>query len=391
VDIDDERFYERGPRPSDVPEGTPWDAWTIALWPVEELAGLGAGEGDAETQLAYLAAFGLLAPTTHNTVPQRFELLPDDAGLRVWLDRRDVLADSDPTGRQAVVSVGCVLANVELAAQSVGLSARVETHELAGESLRPYDGEGDPLVGLATVHFSSADPSSAPPTEWRELMRRRKMVRAEYDRAPLPDALVEELDAATAAHEGLGLHLITDGPTKLFLGKFQELADATVINREGFARELGHWLLANDDPSDRGMRGWEFGLALEPARRFHLGLKGELSLLPDETAGFAKAGNIGMRSASAVGVLTAAADDAEHWLTAGRVYQRIALVLLREGFVAAMHAGITEVTAPNMALRGRLRTRSRPVVVFRTGRPVHPADGQRPHASRPPLASVLLG
>ena len=58
--------------------------------------------------------------------------------------------------------------------------------------------------------------------------------------------------------------------------------------------------------------------------------------------------------------------------------------------LGAMHAGITEVKAPNMALRGRLRTRQRPVVVFRMGRPLRPEDGRRPHASRPRLASLVL-
>lgn len=376
--------------PHDVPAGPSWEAWRIAVASAAEHAALGReGGGLSEAQLVHLAVFGLLAPTSHNTVPQRFELRPTAAELRIWLDRRAVLAESDPTGRQAAISVGCAVANVELAARSVGLEAQVEVLDTPLERLQPFADDGEPVVPLAVVHLAPA--ATAPSCEWRELMLRRKMVRAEYDRSvALPAELAHELGALVAGFSGLRLHLVTDAPTKLFLGKFQELADSTVINREGFARELGDWLLDNDDPSPLGMRGREFGLSDAAARRFHLGLRGELQLLPDETAAFAKVGNIGMRSASAIGVITVAEDDLAHRLAAGRAYQQVALTLLRHDFVVAMHAGITEVTAPNMALRGRLRTRHRPEVVFRVGRPLRPEDGARPHASRPPLASILL-
>jgi len=388
MELDVGRLYEQGPRPADVPEGDAWEAWRIAIWSAEEFAMQGGDGALSRTQLAYLAGYGLLAPTSHNTVPERFELRPGGSQLGIWLDRRAVLAESDPTGRQAAISLGCVVANVEFAARSVGLDARVEVLDVPPDRLGPIEGDGDPHVAVVLIHLS---PSAEPAVEWRGLMRRRKMVRAEYDQAiALPPTLAARLSSIVSEDAGLVFHLIEDGTTKLFLGKFQELADATVINREGFATELGDWLLENDDPSPLGMRGHEFGLSDDASRRFHRGLLGQVQLLPDEMAGFAKVGNIGMRSASAVGVITAAKDDLPHWIAAGRAYQRVALTLLSEDFVVAMHAGITEVTAPNMALRGRLRTRQRPVVVFRMGQPLRPEDGQRPHASRPPLASLVL-
>ncbi|HSQ28245.1 MAG TPA: hypothetical protein VLN49_00215, partial [Gemmatimonadaceae bacterium] len=88
-------------------------------------------------------------------------------------------------------------------------------------------------------------------------------------------------------------------------------------------------------------------------------------------------------------VITAARDDIEHRVAAGRSFEEMALRLSLAGFAVAMHAGITEVDAPNMALRGRLRTFDRPTVVFRTGKPLRPDDARRPHASRPPLEQVL--
>jgi hypothetical protein len=42
-----------------------------------------------------------------------------------------------------------------------------------------------------------------------------------------------------------------------------------------------------------------------------------------------------------------------------------------------------------MALRGRLRTFQRPLVVFRIGKPLTAADSDRPHSARPGLKDVL--
>ncbi|MDP2316904.1 MAG: hypothetical protein Q8P41_28690 [Pseudomonadota bacterium] len=372
-------------QPDDVPAGPAFDAWRIG-----SCEGAAALDRPTRDQLAWIAGYALLAPTTHNTVPQRFELREDDGALALWVAREAILPESDPVGRQATVSLGCVVENAAIAGAVLGFSAEIEP--LSGtNAVRPrHDGEPD-LVPVVAVRFRAGGERLAP--GWLDAMRHRKMVRAEYDeRVHVPPALLEELVATVGAlYRGLTLHVLTDAPTRLFLGKFQELADTTVINRERFARELGDWLLPNDSDAGVGMRGREFGLSDRSTLRMHLGLRGEEELLPDETAGFAKAGNVGMRTASAVLVLTAAEDDFAHRLAAGRAYERVALRLVEAGFCAAMHAGITEVEAPNMALRGRLRTRQRPTVVFRVGRPLHAEDGQRPHASRPPLDTLLVG
>ncbi len=385
---DTERFLDPAPRADDVPAEAPFSAWRLKVLSSSELEALGSGAEISEAQLAYLAWHALLAPTSHNTVPQRMLLLPRERAIRIFVDRSAVLAESDPVGRQATVSVGCAIANVALAAQVYGWSCQCDVpaeRELAAQS------STDSLAEVATLRFLKGDAPPLDPT-WLLAMRRRKTVRAEYDEGvPLPPELAEELcRRASALDPGLTLHVVTDSPTRFFLGKFQELADSTVINRERFAREMGDWLLENDSAAWLGMRGREFGLDDETARRMHRGLQGLERLLPDETAGFAKAGSLGMRSSSAVAVITVNKDDLAHRLAAGRAFEEIALRLWLDGFCTAMHAGITEVEPPNLALRGRLRTTHRPTVVFRIGKPLHPLEGDRPHSSRPLLDAVLV-
>lgn len=358
------------------------------LRPLEpaEFAALGRGPRPSREQLAYWCRFGLLAPTSHNTVPQRFRLLPEGT-LEVYLDRGAVLPASDPQARQATLSVGCAIGHVALAARCCGYDAHIDLDAVPPEELRCAPERGP--VRLARLSFSAANTAADP--GFLCAMLERRMVRAEYDRSPLDAGLAGQLVASVGEHAGLRLHLLTDAPTLLFLGKFQEAADSTVLNRESFARELGAWLLPNDATSALGMRGREFGLSDEMARRIHHGLLGLGPLQPSEAAGVAKAGGLGMRSASAVAVITADRDDTPHRLSAGQALSDLALMLHRAGFFLAMHAGVVEVESASLALRSRLRTARRPLALFRIGRPLRAADALRPLSSRPDLEAVLLG
>jgi hypothetical protein len=381
----------RAPRPPDLPEAPVYDAWRVDVLPPQQFEALGEAEhGLGPKQRLYLAAFALLAPTSHNTVPQRFQLNPKSGDIAVWLDRQFVLPHSDANGRQATISCGCATAHLCTAAGAYGLDSEVTQTAVEPSMTMPLVGSTDRYTELVRISFRPHD-GPAPTSEMLRAMVERKVVRAEFDpRVVLEPEILEVLHQIVTKYSALRLHLLTDAASLVVLGKFQELADTTVFNREPFARELGQWLLANDDPSPVGMRGIEFGLSDESALRFHRGLCGNDRLLPDEVAGFAKAANGAMRSASAVAVITAEKDSVAAWIDAGRAYAEIALSLQVRGFVTAMHAAITEVDAPNMALRGRLRTRSRPVVLFRVGKPLKARDGNRPHSARPSLTQVIL-
>lgn len=375
---------------AEIPEGAPFDAWRLRSLTPDEFAELGERGASrlSKPQLAYLAWLNLLAPTTHNTVPQRLHL-GDDGTLGVWLDRSAVLPASDALGRQATVSLGCGVAASVLGARCLGWEADVSVLPVDPDELKPARPGERALVEVARVGFRPAGGPASPST--LEAILRRKVVRAEFDeRIKLDETTSEALRAITRHHAGCELYLISDTPTLFVLGKFQELADATVLNREEFAAELGAWLLENDSSSLVGMRGVEFGLTDDVARHIHRGLLGLEKLLPDEVAGVAKGGSLGMRSSSAVGVITVEKDDLPSRIAAGAAYEEMALYLCERRLYTAMHAAITEIDAPNLALRGRLRTRSRPTVVFRIGYPVKEADAGRPHAARPPLASILV-
>jgi hypothetical protein len=394
--LDDSRWatlLDPGPPPRDVPPGRPFSPWRLRRLSFDEFARLGETPGRlSNLQLVYLCWLNSLAPSSHNTNPQRFRLQPDAGGFDLWLDRRMILPGSDVVARQACVSLGCGLSNALLAARGYGWDATVEVCEVPDTALRPWDSSEQSVIEIARVRFTqrtSADNAGEP--DWVSACIGRKIIRAEYDeRLELESADLLELERIGTGFPGIGVHVIRDTPTLLFLAKFQELADTTVLNRDQYALELGEWLLEDHDDSPLGMRGAEFGLSPEMTRRFHQGLLRQIELLPDEIAGFAKASNTAIRSSSAIVVLTVETDTLARRLDAGRLYEELALRLWLRGWCTAMHAAITEVDAPNLALRGRLRTRWRPTVLFRIGRPLRESDWHRPHAARPLLSKLIL-
>ncbi len=334
--------------------------------------------------------FGLLAPTTHNTVPQRFAWREKGARLTLLVDRAFVLPESDPCGRQATVSVGCALSQLILAALATGKRCKPEPLSVPGSATTPGPSEADRYTALADLLLEPGSPKPGG-EQLLTAMHCRKIVRAEYDPSiELPKPLAEEMSSIVSTLPGLELHLITDRASLSVMGKFQELADTTVMNRSAFAQELADWFLPNEATTPLGMRGREFGLTDQAARHFHLGLRGAERLLPDEVAGLAKSASLGMRSSSAVAVITTADDEVPSRLAAGRAYACLANLLTLFGYVTHMHAAMTEVTAANLGLRGRLRTTARPMVVFRLGKPLRAADGERPPSVRPALRELML-
>lgn len=379
----------------DVPQGAPFEAWRQRPMTPAEFSGASPRE-----RLLQLAELALLAPSTHNTVPVRFQLREPEAALVFCLDRAAILPESDSVGRQATVSLGCAIENARLGAGCLGVETRLDIDQRAGEELRPVAPSANPgvkpggerrYVPVATLKL--AEPTEPWPAVWLECIQRRKVVRAEYDERVKvdPELAAKLLRQITTTDPRLSVHWMDDVASRSFLGKHQEAADAMALNRPAFARELGEWLLPNDSDSFVGMSGHEFGLSEAAAKRMHDGLCGRERLLPDELAGVAKSGNLLMRSASAVVVISVAEDGVGSRLAAGQAYERLAILLAERGYCTALHAALVELEAPSMALRGRLRTRARPTVVFRIGRPLHAEDGQRPHSARPPLRSLLLG
>jgi hypothetical protein len=372
-----------------------FSAWDIEVLSRSRFAALNGESWGAlnGAQARYLLGFSVLAPSTHNSVPQLYELDLAGQAIGILLDRRRVLPASDPSGRQALISVGCAIENLQLAAAQYGIASTWQPlpglAEASSSSLT-----GGPPVRLGRVLFGGASPAPAEPAReaaLRSLLERRTL-RAELDASrSLPEELLGELRAAAAA-EKVVLSVFQSPTEKFAWGKLEEAALKHKLEQEAFRHELGHWILNNDDEtSERGMRGREFGFDDRICRELALQLRGEAALHGDQLALMARGGRLGLASASAVCALSSGEDHPAQLLDVGRVYQRCSLAAWRRGFVQAVHSAICEVSHVRAMCRATLlRTAGAPSLSFRLGVPTRALDLSRPHSSRPALDSLLV-
>lgn len=396
------KFIDYDQSKPDVPEGEIFDAWRLKLLSSEEFWNSSNSPDHLSTQqLAYLGWFGLLGPTTHNTIPERFILHEDLNEIDLLVDRRFVLPHSDKVGRQATISMGCVVANIETAAKCYGLEPHTELLTQNHDTLKPLKSADDerytPFVKIK-LQLGTNKPLGQ---LLLHAMLDRKVVRAEYDsRVKIEPKLSEIMKASTnGVHKGLRLHLIQDSPTIKAMAKFYEDAEIYVYNDPDFSNELGHWLLPNDESETPwGMRGIEFGRNNEASQKLHGKLVGEEDMLPDEMAGFAKSTRNMIRSSSAIGVISVNQDDPEHRFHAGRAYEELALLLHQNNLCSSIHAAITEMDENDfvqnnvkMLFKARLGILNKdPTIVFRIGKPRKEEDLLRPHSARPLFPETVM-
>lgn len=342
--------------------------------------------------LLHLLRFSLLAPSTHNSVPQSYELDVEGQRVVVSLSRRHVLPASDPRGREALASIGCAVENLVLAARAYGFDGAWTTDPaLCWERVTHSENDSDVRIGQVTLERSRAAQANLNPREALRPMCERKVIRAEFDAAlRMPRDMLNELEAAAAASGSVRLHLFETDREKFAWGKLDELATKHKLEQRPFQLELGRSLLPDDDTtSPRGMRAREFGFDASFAGRLAAQLRGEAEMAVDQLAFMARAARAGLTSASVVCALSCLDDAPGSWVEAGRVYQRASLGAFRCGFANAVHTAVCEVPHVRKMCQATLLGGRTPAVVFRLGRPLHADDWLRPHSSRPELEDLL--
>jgi nitroreductase len=337
-----------------------------------------------------LCLLGHLAPSSHNTQPWRFFVDVDKKQIKVFIDRHYILNESDPVGRETLVSMGCCVANILLGAEHYGLRNKLALSRLSKKDCSPIKADKDRYKLAAEITFNSLEANKVQPDSYLEQIFYRQVVRAEFDpQIFLPQNIIKKLSSFTDGKK-IKLHLVEKGILKQSLAEFQGQADNYVINSKVFSRELGEWLLPNNTNSYLGMPGNGFGLSDVQAKRFHMGLLGKQPLEPEDGLKFSMSGKMFLEKSPLVGLLTVQKDEPEFWLLCGIALENIFLFLLKQGFNLAIHAAIVEVGLINKIFAATLGTTRRLTALFRVGKVKNPKDLQRPFSPRLPLEEIFL-
>lgn len=315
----------------------------------------------------YLVSCAVLAGNSHNSQPWKFYADSDKKVLEVHLDNDAVLSVSDPSERQAVISCGCAIGNIEVASQAAGWKALI--------TFLPSDNQ----YLLAMITFEKDTPRD---THLFKAIPTRRVNRAKCDTHKQLPAELERVLASHNRHD-LTLSIITDAITKNTIAEIQEQAVRFVIGNPAFRTELGEWLIPNDSQSPFGMPGNTFGLRDQESVQIHTQLL-EGSIDYDLASGVAIGDRDRVRTSSAL-VALFGANTRVNWIRAGMSWQRVALEVEAQGISMAVSAAIVEVPLLARLFSVRCRTALPPLVICTIG---YATEG-RPHSPRKTALDVL--
>ncbi len=368
----------------DIKDGPNYDIWRTPNLTHEQFESLPVGE-----KLIYFTTLAHMAPSSHNTQPWAFSPDEKDSSITLYLDRDRVLPASDVRGRQAVISVGAALTNVQVAASHFGLEATTENEQVDPSQVLPYKQPDDKnrYVKLCQIGFNPSVAASDKDL-FASIFTRRVNRNITDTSKTIPGELLTEIGALEG--DGTRLFLLKAGdPIIPTIAEFQGAADTVVANLKSFRRELGDWLQENNTKDPLGMPGDTFGMDDTQARHTKNALLGKEKLEADDISAFSRGSILGIRSSAITGMITVDKDTPEYWLKSGELLGKIGLKLTSQGLSYAVHAGLAEVSLTRFGLSAISLWHGTPAILFRAGYP-RPDLEIPPHSPRLPIEEVLI-
>lgn len=300
---------------------------------------------DISVVLDKMLAAAVIAPSAHNTQPWQFA--SKNTELEVYLQQDRCLPASDPTSRQAYLSVGCAIMNAVVAAAAQGYHAYT--------ALLPDDSNKQ-LAARLTITASNADKQIA---QLERNLQTRRTDRSPYDKQPLTET---ELQAMPSLHESsvVVVHSIDQ------IKRIAELSyegTYTALEKSAFKKELAQWVRNNWTKKSDGMPGYATGIPAPLSLIAPLLVK--VLPLHKQEAPVAKEQ---INSASAIAVVVTAGDEPLDWLQAGMVMERLWLEATEAGVAVMPQTALIEGSiAVRQKLQQLLQTSRLPQAVLRLG------------------------
>lgn len=329
--------------------------------------GLPARPAAADGPWLDLVSAAVQAPSSHNTQPWAFVLRPD--GIELHADRTRALPVNDPEDRELVISCGCALFTLCVAAAHGGWRPAIrrfpdlrDVDHLAAVDLERA-GAGDAVGGAGPA---SALADLGPAIAVRQTWRRPFLPQ------PVPPGVLAAFQAA-AAEEGAWLHPILDESVRHAAAGLVAEGDALLWANPSWRRELAAWMHPRRQGDGLVVPGLAAPIAQQVVRSFDMG-DGQGARdrqLADGSPLLAVLGTPGEGPAA--------------WLDAGQALQRVLLVAARHGIQASYLNAPLEVPALRLRLQALCGPRGWPQVLLRMGVPA----GSIGRAPRRPVEAVL--
>lgn len=311
-----------------------------------------------------LIRYATLAPSSHNTQCWRFELRRDRIAIEPDWSRRCPAVD--PDDHHLFVSLGCATENLIQAARAHGFRSEAR-----------FDAAGG---GTVTIALESARPEAS---VLYEAIAIRQCTRGEYDGQSLPRHELHALEAAGRG-DGVRVVLLTGRPQVERVLEYVVEGNGVQLNDPSFMAELRRWIRFSDAEAVAKRDGLSTRASgnLAVPRWIGNAMLGVVLTPTSDGDRYAKF----IRSSAGIAVFVSDANDKQHWVEAGRCFERFALHAAASNIRTAMLNQPVEVSTMRSRFAAALGLGSgRPDLVVRFG-----YGREMPRSLRRPVAAVIV-
>lgn len=299
-----------------------------------------------ENKIKFILNYAVLAPSGHNTQPWYFKI--KNNLLEIYIESTRSLPKSDPKMRQLLISLGCLIENLNIASNHFGLNLDISTSNNINFK--------EPVF---IVNFSEKYPGEPDNENLFRSITLRHTNRFEYKNISIKKIILPFI-SKIQNHFVKIYHVSNDIElTSKIMSSQIEIMDSA-----DFRLELSELMLPNFSNKNFGMIGKSFGVPTIPS----IFAKFMIKKLNMSRINKKSEGEI-ISSTSDFIVICGINDENNNWIESGKVFERIWLKATSDGLAISPLASLIASEKYRFWLQNRIKTDYRPHVFFRVGYP----------------------
>ena len=303
---------------------------------------------DLREQLLFLLRFAILAPSGHNSQPWEFSIGGNT--IKIFANKERSLAQSDPDRRQLMVSIGCALENLLLAADYYGFKVGVD-----------YLPEGEKQDLISRIIIEKAGERKNDDQHLIFSIPHRCTNRNKYRDQLLPQDFLVRIKSLST--NNLIVTVVTEKKLKDAVADVVNIAQIEAMEDDLFREELSHYVKSNLTMAKTGMPGFTLGMPLPISL-----IASRLIKKVNMSKKTMKKDDELLKLYTPVFILVSAvSDDNVSRVKAGQILERIWLMATKEGLSCAPLAAGVQVGEYYKNLQKILGLSSRPQAFLRMG------------------------
>lgn len=302
-----------------------------------------------EDQIAFIAQYGELAPSRYNTQPWKIEIQENQ--LNIHLDTEKHLASIDPYDREMYISAGCLIANIQIAA---------EHFNLYNKTLYFTGKDNDNLVA-SMIFFPWKPIHKIYPADLFAQITKRHSNRSEYEFKPIEANTILSLATSLDWIQDMYLHLTDDVLSKQQVRNLAREANIRQHNAAYFNEEAAMWTGIDQNTEDEGIPVSSLTVPFY--------IKPVYSLLSyyGLTMHQAEQDAQNIVKSPLIGVLLSENNNRMDWIITGIAFEVLFLRATALGLQCAPITSVIEIDQTKEKLMKMLRTNKTPQMFFRLG------------------------